>query len=361
MDRVISAYRRWRCRGDSAKGLTVHILVACGAGYIGGHTAKALAASGYIPVVLDNLTTGHLSMVRWGPFVDGNISDAELVRRTILDFEIEAVIHFAASAYVGESVRRPREYFQNNVSSSLSFLDALLDAGLRKIVFSSSCATYGIPTALPIVESSPQVPVNPYGDTKLFIERALHAYNAAYEFRSVSLRYFNAAGADPDGEIGECHDPETHLIPLVINAALGVQPYVDIFGADYPTHDGSAVRDYIHVSDLAEAHVQALRYLLDGGETIALNLGTGQGHSVRDVIAAVELVSGTCVPSRKMPRRTGDPPALVAEVHRARELLNWQPKRSTLREIVGDAWHWHARQATDVERTVSSHPLVSQN
>ena len=325
----------------------MHVLVAGGAGYIGSQTAKALAASGFTPVVLDNLSTGHRSAVRWGPFVAGNISDSELIRRTIRDFKIEAAIHFAASAYVGESVRRPREYFQNNVSNSLSFLDALLDSGLRKIVFSSSCATYGVPTALPIVESTHQSPVNPYGESKLFIERALHAYNVAYQFRSVSLRYFNAAGADPDGELGESHDPETHLIPLVIDAALGLKPQVDIFGVDYPTRDGTAIRDYIHVADLAKAHVLALRYVLNDGQTIALNLGTGRGHSVREVIAAVETASGAPVPYRVMPRRAGDPPALIADASRARSILEWEPQHSTLDEIVRGAWQWHVQMTKD--------------
>jgi UDP-glucose-4-epimerase GalE len=334
----------------------VHVLVAGGAGYIGSQTAKALAASGFTPVVLDNLSTGHRSSVRWGPFVSGNIADTDLVRQTILDFNIETAIHFAASAYVGESVRMPRAYFRNNITNSLAFLDSLLDTGLRKIVFSSSCATYGIPSSLPIDETTNQRPVNPYGESKLFIERALDAYDVAYGLHSVSLRYFNAAGADPDGELGESHDPETHLIPIVIDAALGNRPYVDIFGVDYPTSDGTAIRDYVHVADLADAHVRALRYLLGDGQTVALNLGTAMGHSVREVIAAVESASGRPVPLREMPRRAGDPPALIADARRAREFLGWEPGHSALEQIVRGAWKWHARQSANRE-----HPAANAN
>ena len=241
------------------------ILVTGGAGYIGSHTCKQLAAAGYLPVVLDNLVQGHQWAVKWGPLIVGDISDSELVRRTVREFDIKTVIHFAAHAYVGESVQDPRKYFRNNVSSTLVFLDALLDSGVDNVVFSSSCATYGIPDKLPINEDHPQQPINPYGVSKLMIENVLRWYGKAYGLRSVSLRYFNAAGADPEGEIGEDHSPETHLIPLVIAAAQGKIPEIEIFGTDYDTKDGTAVRDYIHVCDLAAAHVEAVSHLSLGG------------------------------------------------------------------------------------------------
>ena len=323
----------------------MRVLVTGGAGYIGSHAAKALAAQGIEPVVFDNLTTGQNDVGRWGPLVNGDLGDRHLVRKALLDHAPEGVIHFAASAYVGESVANPRKYFRNNVVNMLVLLEEMLDAGVTRIVFSSSCATYGIPDALPITEDQPQRPVNPYGESKLFGERMLRAFGDAYGLRWVALRYFNAAGADADGELGEDHDPETHLIPLVIDAGLGRRPSVHIFGTDYPTHDGTAVRDYIHVSDLADAHVRAFAYLVGGGESVALNLGTGRGHSVREVIAAVEATSGRPVPVETRDRRPGDPPALVADPTRAREVLNWQTERSDLHEIVRSAWNWRTRGA----------------
>lgn len=316
----------------------LRILVTGGAGYIGSHTSKALANAGFEPVVLDNLVTGDRAAVRWGPFVAGDISDTDLVRRTLRDVAPAGVIHFAASAYVGESVANPRMYFQNNVVNTLAFLGTLIDGGVPNIVFSSSCATYGTPDSLPIDERHPQRPESPYGESKRFIERALEAYDKAYGMNWVALRYFNAAGADPDGELGEHHDPETHLIPLAIDAALGRRHAIDIFGTDYPTPDGTAIRDYIHVSDLADAHVRALRYLLDGNSSAAINLGTGRGHSVLEVIDSVARVAGRQVPMRFMPRRSGDPAALVADWQRARSLLGWEPRYQTLDEIVRAAW-----------------------
>ena len=317
------------------------ILVTGGAGYIGSHTCKSLAAAGHQPVVLDNFVQGHRWAVKWGPLVTGDISDAELVRRTVHDFSIKAVIHFAAHAYVGESVQNPRKYFQNNVSDTLAFLNTLLDTGVDKIVFSSSCSTYGIPRNLPIKEDDPQQPINPYGASKLVIENVLRWYGDAYELRSMCLRYFNAAGADPEGELGEEHNPETHLIPLVIAAAQHKIREVEIFGTDYETKDGTAVRDYIHVTDLAAAHVKALSYLLRGGSNDRMNLGTGQGHTIREVVSAVEAVSGKSVSYRESPRRAGDPAALIADPTRARSTLEWIPKFSDLRTIVETAWHWY--------------------
>jgi UDP-glucose-4-epimerase GalE len=324
------------------------VLVTGGAGYIGSHTAKALALSGFEPVVLDNLSAGHRWAVRWGPFVEGDLADAELIRAVLSEYRPAAIVHFAASAYVGESMVDPRKYFRNNVANTLNLLEAALDAGVRAVVFSSTCATYGLPDQLPIGESQPQRPINPYGESKLFVEQMLRRFGDAYGLRSVALRYFNAAGADPDGELGEDHEPETHLIPLTLRAATGRGPTLDILGSDYPTPDGTAVRDYIHVTDLAEAHLAALRYLLDGGRSTALNLGTGQGCSVRQVVEAVERAAQRPLPTREMPRRPGDPPALVADATQAAAVLGWKPRHSSLDEIVATAWRWHTREATAI-------------
>jgi UDP-arabinose 4-epimerase len=322
----------------------MNILVTGGAGYIGSHTAKALAAAGYTPVVVDNLSNGHEWSVKWGPFERGDLSDARWVADVVRRHRVGAVVHFAASAYVGESMTQPRKYFHNNTVNTLQLLDVMVDAGVQSIVFSSTCATYGIPQRLPLDETHPQAPVNPYGESKLAVERILHWYGQAYGLRWVALRYFNAAGADPEGEIGEVHDPETHLIPLVIGAALGQRPPVGVFGTDYPTPDGTAIRDYIHVMDLADAHIRALEHLARGNTSVALNLGTGEGHSVRSVIEAVESVGGRPVPRVDSPRRPGDPPSLVANAARAREVLGWTPRYPELRTIVEHAWRWHTRR-----------------
>ncbi len=324
------------------------VLVTGGAGYIGSHTAKALAEAGYEPVVLDNLSAGSRSAVRWGPMEEGDIADERLVCRVVDRYQIEAVIHFAANAYVGESIEQPRKYFNNNVVNSLRLLHALLDADVSRVVFSSTCATYGIPSEMPITEGHPQTPVNPYGESKLFIERALRWYGDAHDLRSVCLRYFNAAGADPSGDIGESHDPETHLVPLAIGAAQGWAPPLKIFGTDYETPDGTAVRDYIHVCDLADAHVRALQYLERGGPSTAFNLGAGRGHSVREVRAAVERVSGKKVPASMHSRRSGDPPMLIANARKASRKLGWTPRYTELDEIVETAWRWHSMQGTAI-------------
>jgi UDP-arabinose 4-epimerase len=318
-----------------------NILVTGGAGYIGSHACKVLAKAGYTPIAFDNLVYGHREAVRWGPLVEGDLADARLLADTLSRFEIAAVIHFAAFAYVGESMAKPQLYFHNNVVNTLTLLDAMLAAKLRHIVFSSSCATYGTPARVPITEDTPQNPVNPYGESKLIGERAIHWYGEAYGMTYAALRYFNASGADPDGEIGEAHDPETHLVPLVLATALGRRAQIDIYGTDYPTPDGSAVRDYIHVQDLAEAHVAALGRLLGGGASLAVNLGTGSGHSVRAVIDAAERITGRRIARREVPRRAGDPPALVADVARAKELLGWSARMSDLDSILATAWAWH--------------------
>jgi UDP-glucose-4-epimerase GalE len=316
------------------------VLVTGGAGYIGSHTCKLLAQSGFLPVTYDNLVYGHRHAVKWGPFVEGDLADKELLVKTIDDFNIQAVIHFAAYAYVGESMQDPDKYFHNNVINALSLLEILNIKNIKNIVFSSTCATYGIPNTVPIDESHVQNPVNPYGESKLFIEKAMQWHDVAYGLKSVALRYFNAAGADPDAEIGEDHTPETHLIPLIIESALGQRPHVEIYGTDYATADGTAIRDYIHVIDLADAHVRALKYLQNSGESVALNLGTGCGSSVREVIAAVEKNSGCHVPYKESPRRAGDPPVLVAKADKARQVLGWQAQYSDLDNIVKTALVW---------------------
>jgi UDP-glucose-4-epimerase GalE len=323
------------------------ILVTGGAGYIGSHACKALAHAGYMPVTLDNLVHGHRAAVRWGPFVRGDIGDGELVRRVLRAHRIQAVLHFAGYAYVGESMSEPAKYFANNASGTVSLLEAMRAEGVRRFVFSSTCATYGTPRRVPIDERHPQLPVNPYGESKLFVEKVLHWFGAAHDLRYAALRYFNAAGADADGEIGENHVPETHLIPLLIEAALGRGPRVSVFGTDYPTRDGTAIRDYIHVTDLANAHVQALKALEADAASFQVNLGTGVGHSVREVVRCVEEVGGRSVPLVDALRRAGDPPELVAANTLARELLGFAPRYSSLDNIVATAWRWHTREVRE--------------
>jgi UDP-arabinose 4-epimerase len=320
------------------------ILVTGGAGYIGSHACKALSRAGYQPVAFDNLERGHREAVRWGPLIEGDLADHALLADALRRFDAAAVMHFAAFAYVGESMSRPELYFRNNVVNSLGLFEAMRETGVRRIVFSSTCATYGIPETVPISESLPQRPVNPYGESKLMIERALHWYAVVHGFTYAALRYFNAAGADPDGETGEHHEPETHLIPLVLAAALGERDHVEVYGSDYPTPDGTAIRDYIHVSDLADAHVLALAHLEQDGSSVALNLATGRGHSVREVIAAAERVTGRRVPTREIGRRVGDPPTLVADATRAGALLGWTPRLSDLDTIIASAWNWQSRR-----------------
>ena len=321
------------------------ILIVGGAGYIGSQTAKLCAQAGLAPVVLDNLVFGHRWAVKWGPLVEGDLADPAVPARVIQEYKVTAVIHFAAYAYVGESMTDPGKYFRNNVASTLNLLDAMVKHGVRDIVFSSTCATYGEPQRVPIDEDHPQSPVNPYGESKLAVEKILHWYQVAHQIRYAALRYFNAAGADPDGEIGEEHDPETHLIPLAIKAALGKRGALDIYGTDYPTPDGTAIRDYIHVADLGDVHLAALRRLESGTPSLRLNLGTGRGHSVREVIRSVEKVSGRQVPTREVGRRAGDPPALVADARKAAEVLDWRPRYAELDTIVSHAFRWHSRPA----------------
>lgn len=321
------------------------VLVTGGAGYVGSHACKGLARAGYLPVALDSLVNGHRWAVKWGPLEEGGIADLELVRGLIAKHRPVALMHFAAFAYVGESVAQPEKYYVNNVAGSLKLLEACRASGVDKIVFSSSCAVYGVPAKLPIGEGEPRQPVNPYGRSKLLVENALADYDRAYRLRSVSLRYFNAAGADPEGGIGELHEPETHLIPLVLDAAAGARPHLTVHGKDYPTPDGTCVRDFVHVADLASAHVAALEYLLAGGATDALNLGSGRGHSVLQVVEAAEQATGKKAPLVFGPRRAGDPPELVADAARAAQVLGWRPRHSGLEEIVASAWAWHRSRA----------------
>lgn len=323
------------------------VLVTGGAGYIGSHAVLALQAAGYDVVVLDNLVYGHRDIVEdvlKVELIEGDTNDRELLDRVFASRQFAAVMHFAAYAYVGESVSQPDKYYRNNVVGTLSLLEAMVAANVKKFVFSSTCATYGVPKIVPIPEDHPQDPINPYGATKLMVERILADFDPAYDFKSVSFRYFNAAGADPAGRLGEDHQPETHLIPLVLMAALGQRDSISIFGTDYPTPDGTCIRDYIHVTDLAEAHVLGLDYLLKGGESQLFNLGNGNGFSVREVIETARKVTGRSIPAIEQDRRPGDPPALVGSADKARSMLGWNPQYADLEKILGHAWQWHQKR-----------------
>ena len=313
-----------------------------GAGYIGSHASKTLSQAGYDVVVLDNLSAGHREAVKYGELIQGEVGNVSLVRQVLREHEISAVMHFAALLDVGASVRDPASYYRNNVGGTLGLLEAMAAESVRLLVFSSTCATYGEPIETPIAETHPQHPINSYGETKLAIERALPHFERAYGIRSVALRYFNAAGADPDGEIGEDHAPEIHLIPRAIHAATGGEG-LQVFGDDYPTPDGTCLRDYIHVADLADAHVKALEALSETGRSTAYNLGTGTPHSVREVIDSVERVTNRRVPWTLGPRRAGDPAVLYAASHKAQAELHWKPRFAALDSIVATAWGWHQR------------------
>ena len=315
----------------------MRVVVTGGAGYIGSHAARELARHGHSVLIYDNLCTGHRFLAKGFELVEADLEDSAAAASALRG--ADAVMHFAAHSLVAESVQNPRKYFENNVRSGVSFLNTVLDQGIQYFIFSSTCAVYGVPSRVPIVETESREPVNPYGASKLLFENALEAYGQAYGLRSVRLRYFNAAGADPSGEIGELHDPEPHLIPCTLQAAAGIRPQLNIYGTDYPTKDGTCVRDYIHVNDLAEAHVLALEYLAAGGQSTALNLGTGQGHSVLELVQIAEEVTGRKIPRQLSPRRPGDPPALVADASRAYQTLKWKPSRS-IRDIVSSAWNW---------------------
>ncbi|MBW4614668.1 MAG: UDP-glucose 4-epimerase GalE [Desmonostoc vinosum HA7617-LM4] len=323
------------------------ILVTGGAGYIGSHTVLALKQAGYDVVILDNLVYGHRDLVEkilQVELVVGDTCDRALLDDLFKTHSIDAVMHFSAYAYVGESVTDPAKYYHNNVVGTLTLLEAMLEASVKKFVFSSTCATYGVPQFVPIPEDHPQNPINPYGASKLMVERILADFDPAYDFKSVRFRYFNAAGADPSGLLGEDHNPETHLIPLVLLTALGKRESIAIFGTDYPTPDGTCIRDYIHVSDLADAHVLGLEYLLKGGNSEIFNLGNGNGFSVKEVIVAVEQVTGKVIPVQERDRRPGDPPTLIGSGEKARTILGWQPQYPNIKDIVAHAWQWHQQR-----------------
>jgi len=318
-----------------------NILVVGGAGYIGACMCKCLADNGYRPVVLDNLARGYRQAVKWGPFVEGSMSDNRLLDQLFSEHDLAAVMHFAAFAYVGESVTAPAEYYRNNVINTLHLLDAMVKHGVRRFIFSSTCSTYGEPLTIPVTETHPQNPINPYGRTKLMVEQILDDFRSAYDLNSISLRYFNAAGADPEGKIGEDHKPETHLIPLVLQTALGQREFIEIFGCDYPTPDGTCIRDYIHIADLAGAHLMALEKLLAGDPGEAYNLGNGEGYSVKEVIETARNVTGRTISTRIAGRREGDPAVLIGSSEKASRELGWQPRFTDLSTIIDTAWQWH--------------------
>jgi len=318
----------------------MRILVTGGAGYVGSHCLRALLAAGHEPVVYDNLSRGHKKAVPAGLLVEGDLADEAKLTEVLKGRGIEAVMHFAALALVGESVEKPELYYRNNVVGSFHLLEAMRQAGVTRIVFSSTTATYGTPDNMPIAETTPQQPINPYGFSKLVVERMLDDYAAAHGFGFAALRYFNAAGAAADGKIGEDHTPESHLIPIVLQVVLGQRESISIFGDDYPTQDGTCVRDYVHVDDLASAHLAALARL-QPGKSIKVNLGTGRGYSVREVINACRTITGHQIPEKIGPRRPGDPPELIADSRLARKLLEWAPKYETVESIVETAWRWH--------------------
>lgn len=321
--------------------ITKDILVTGGAGYIGSHCCKELYNRGYNPVVLDNLVYGHKANVKWGDFIQGSVRDTQVLKKIFKKYNIQAVMHFAAYAYVGESVTDPQKYYQNNVQGTISLLEHTLNHNVGYFIFSSSCAVYGIPLKIPIDEGHPRRPISPYGRSKHIIEEILADYNNAYPFEFMSLRYFNAAGADPDGELGEKHDPETHIIPLLLDVAKGRAASIQLYGDDYDTEDGSCIRDFIHVSDLAKAHILALEKLFDGHSSEFINIGTGRGFSVLQTIRVSSKITGKNIPFEVVGRRPGDPPVLIASNEKARRLLGWNPNYTNLEDIISTAWNWH--------------------
>jgi UDP-glucose-4-epimerase GalE len=319
------------------------VLVTGGAGYIGSHTCKYLHRKGYQPVVIDNLICGHREAVKWGPLLEGSLSDRNFLRQTFSEFDFVAVMHFAAFCYVGESVKMPDRYYRNNVANTLNLLDTMVENNVRRLIFSSSCATYGEPSQLPITEETRQIPISPYGRTKLMVENVLNDYQRSFGINYTSLRYFNAAGADPEEEIGEDHRPETHLIPILFKSILKPGPPMQIYGSDYSTKDGTCIRDYVHVVDIAQAHFLALEALMDGASHLVYNLGNGSGYSVREVIDTVENIIGKNVPYQFAKRRPGDPAKLFCDCGKIIRELCWKPHYSALRDIVATAWRWHKR------------------
>ena len=317
------------------------ILIVGGAGYIGSHTYKALTEAGYETIVLDNLSYGHKEAVRWGTFCQCDLKDIDDLDKVFTEYDIDAVMHFSSFIEVGESVQNPEKYYTNNVVNTMNLLKVMLKHNVKKFIFSSTCATYGVPQKIPLVEDHPQNPINPYGWTKLMVERILKDYDTAYGLKSVILRYFNASGADKSGEIGEAHDPESHLIPLILDAAIGKRDNIKIFGSDYDTPDGTCIRDYIHVTDLADAHVLSLKYLEEKEESNEFNLGNGQGFSVKEVIDSVRKVTGREFEVVETERREGDPAVLIGSSKKAKEFLGWNPQFVNIDDIVESAWNWH--------------------
>jgi len=317
------------------------ILIVGGAGYIGSHINKELSKQGYKTVVFDNLSSGRKELVKWGEFFEGDLANIENIREVFKKYSIEAVLHFAAFKAVGESVINPQKYYKNNVANTLNLFQVMMENKVNKFIFSSSAAVFGNPQYVPIDENHPQSPINPYGETKLIIEHIMRDYNHAYDFKYVALRYFNACGADLDSEIGEWQGSSSNLIPLVLDAAIGAREDIKVFGTDYPTSDGTCIRDYIHVTDLAEAHVLALKYLINGGESNVFNLGNGKGFSVKEVVDMAKKVTGIDFKVTNAERRAGDPPELIADSKKAREILKWEPKYFDLETIVSSAWNWH--------------------
>lgn len=327
------------------------ILVTGGAGYIGSHAVLSLRDAGYEVVILDNLVYGHRDLVDTVlkvEFIEGNIEDRTLLDQIFKTRKFDAVMHFAAYAYVGESVGQPAKYYRNNVAGTLTLLEAMCDADIKKFVFSSTCATYGVPEQIPVVENQPKRPINPYGKSKLMVEDILDDFDHAYGLRSVRFRYFNAAGADPQGRLGEDHTPETHLIPIALLTAMGKRQSLSIFGTDYDTPDGTCIRDYIHVTDLAQAHILGLEYLLNGGSTEVFNLGNAQGFSIQEVIEAARVVTGLPIPVTFGDRRPGDPPILVGSGEKAQRILGWQPQYADLKTILTHAWQWHQKRHENI-------------
>jgi len=328
----------------------MNVLVTGGAGYIGSHVCKAAAVNGWNPVVVDNLSTGFRQLVKWGDFFEADVRDNVTLSVLVKKIKPGAVVHLAASAYVGESIKAPLDYYANNLTGMQSLLKACVENDVNHFVFSSSCAVYGLPERCPISEEMPTKPINPYGETKLACERLLHWCEQAHGIKWLGLRYFNAAGADPDTEIGEMHEPETHLIPSALQCLSGKREFVEIFGDDYPTRDGSAVRDYVHVSDLADAHVLAVKYLRDGAAVpAALNLGTGSGRSIFEIVDTIRDVTGLALNTRISARRTGDPPELYATAVAAKKCLSWTPRFSDIRDIINTAWAWENKTGRDRE------------
>lgn len=317
------------------------ILIVGGAGYIGSHLNKEISKKCIETIIFDNLSYGNKDFVKWGTFHQGDLGNIEDIRSVFRKYNVEAVMHFAAFTYVGESVEDPQKYYMNNVKNTLNLLQVMLEENVKYFVFSSTCATYGNPVEIPITENHPQNPINPYGKGKLMVETILKDYSDAYGLKYASLRYFNAAGADPDGKVGELHDPETHLIPLILDAAAGKREDIKIFGTDYDTPDGTCIRDYIHVTDLADAHILALEYLQNGGKSDVFNLGNGNGFSVKEVIEAAKEITGKDIKVVEADRRPGDPPILIGSSKKAMEILNWKPKYHDLSKIIETAWNWH--------------------